>query len=535
MRYRISILLISVITIIIVIAVIDKSAFTHDIDMLGVKVYSSGKIDKAISCRVENKEVYHYPIFYNGNNLPYDWQTNTLYIPQDINKDEFQGTLESEYGELFFSDEVSVDCSSKIYTDEFDGNLVKRQEKYDTSVSKQEYIACNTTFNLYLIWDNCFIKYNVIFTGTPVVSLTYDNYDAELMSWNGQMTLTDPYHKKNEYVSQQCEYHLRGDSTSHMDKKSYELNLAEKESLIGLRTDDDWALIALLGDNGFVHNKLAYDLWNDISKTNEIPYDNTVNSEFVEVFYDNTYAGLYLLCEKIDRKQCKLGDNDYLFRLDEMKAEVDTDPNYEKQYDYQIKWPKNYTEEDFEIINTFERIFFSKSGFDLEEALNTVNVENITDMNLYSMLICGVDNWDANCLYIAPKSDDYKISEVMWDMNETFGDDEWFEFREDYITSSDMMIPYVKKIYDADLKEMSSRMYKRWNKLRGMAIDKDELIKTIKDMELYLADSGAMSRETEKWNLYMKPEWRYENLYNFIEKRIDYLDDFWEKEYAKYN
>lgn len=534
MKYKVTILFTSIIAIIFVL-LFSTRTLSHDTEILGVKVYSGEKIEKAISGRVEKREVYHYPVLFNGNNLPYDWQTNTLYIPQNMEEDSFQGKLEAEYGELLFSDEIVRCYSKQPFTDEYTTGTEQIQGKYDSKISRNDYISENVQFSMYLVWDNCYIQYNVIFTGMPIISLTYDNYDPELMSWNGAMTLTDPYHKKNEFISGTCEYHLRGDSTSHLDKKSYEINLNEKQSLVGMRTDDDWALIALLGDNGFVHNKLAYDVWNDISDTNEIPYDNTVNSEFVEVFYDNTYAGLYLLCEKIDRKQCKLDDGDYLFRLDEMKSESETSPDYEKQYYYQIKWPKEYTEEDYSVINDFEQLFFSKEGIDYEKALNTVNIENITDINLYSMLICGVDNWDANCLYIAPKRDNYRICEVMWDMNETFGDDEWFNYRQEYETSPDMMIPYVKKIYDADKKYMSSIMYKRWKKLRSTVISEDSLTDKAKEMETYIAGSGAILRETNKWNQYMNLDWRYSNLYEFINNRINYLDKFWENEYTTYN
>lgn len=530
MKYRLSILFISVIFIITAF-LFYEGTFAQDTVLLGVKVSSREEISNRIEGKLLKTDVYHYPIYFNDNNLPYDWQTNTIYIPQDMNNDSFMGKLTTQYGELIFSDIVETDYSECFFTDEYTGEKNHRTDTYNDKIGKGEYIKNNALFNLFLVCDDYYVEYNVIFTGMPVISLTYNDYNPESMSWNGNMTLFDPYHKKNKYISSDCEYHLRGDSTSHADKKSYEINLSEKKSLVGMRTDDDWALIAMLGDNGFVHNKLAYELWNEISATNENPYDNTVNCEFVEVFYDNTYSGLYLLCEKIDRKQCKLTEGDYLYRLDELKSEENTLMGYEKQFDFRIKWPKDPSAEDYKIINDFEYLFYSKDGFDLEKAYEVLNLDNIIDMNLYSMLICGVDNWDANCFYIAPKSDNYRISEVMWDMNETFGDNEWFDYTVEYETSPDMMIPYVKKIYDADTKKMSSYMYTRWKELRRNVIDKEEIKDKIKVMEEYLYNSGAITRESDKWLCYLKPEWRYDNIYGFIDNRIEYLDYFFESEY----
>ena len=507
--------------------------------------------------KIEVTDVYHFPISYDGHLLPYDWQTNTLYIPQSIKNDAFTGELQSEYGTLIFADCVEITDYPKLYTDDFndivrmtmstdeDGNEEEVAEVDASELPEKTYrigevdkitsVSNNGLYKLYLIWDDSFAWYNVIFTGMPTISLTYDSYDSENMSWTGNMEMIDPYHKGKEYYEGSCTFHLRGDSTSHLNKKSYTLKLDEKERILGLREDDDWALVAELGDNGYVHNKLAYDLWNDISATNNTAVDETVDSEFVEVFYDNTYAGVYNLCERIDKKQCNLKQEDYLYRLDETMFEIDTDPSMIEQHIYQIKWPKEFTDADYYIINRFENTFYSKEDIDYENAKSLLNMDNVIDMNLYSMLICGVDNWGSNCYYIATKRDDYKISEVMWDMNESFGDNEWFNFTEEYITSEDMMIPYVERLYDANPKEMSEALYNRWKELRKDVIKKKKLNDRVDDMKSYLYDSGALTRESSKWARYLKLDWRYENLNRFIDERIDFLDNYYEAEYNKYH
>ena len=74
-------------------------------------------------------------------------------------------------------------------------------------------------------------------------------------------------------------------------------------------------------------------------------------------------------------------------------------------------------------------------------------------------------------------------------------------------------------------------MYARWKELRRNVIDKEEIKDKIKDMEEYLYNSGAIMRESDKWLCYLKPEWRYDNIYGFIDNRIEYLDYFFESEY----
>ena len=44
-----------------------------------------------------------------------------------------------------------------------------------------------------------------------------------------------------------------------------------------------------------------------------------------------------------------------------------------------------------------------------------------------------------------------------------------------------------------------------------------------------------MKRERDKWQYYLKPEWRYDNIYGFIDNRIEYLDEYFESEYERVN
>ena len=489
-------------------------------EVLNVQVCQQSVINTMTVGKPVADGVYHFPLLFDGNMLPYDWQTNTLYIPQNMNETGFNGEITSDYGELYFSDNVTFP---------FSGILLNVSDM----PSKNECIRDNAVFELYLINEACYMKYNVVFTGLPAISLTYDNYNDDELSWTGTMELIDPYHKENSFVVSDCSYRVRGNSTLAYDKKSYNLTLADKKQLCGLRNDEDWALVAGIGDNGYIHNKLSYDLWNKISKTNKTRVDDTVNSEFVEVFYDYNYIGLYNLSEKVDKKTCNLKDGDYLYRLEEkMLEEV---PDMTERHVYSIKWPKNTTIEDYFVINNFEKAVYSIEGVDYNYAKSLLNMDNIVDTRIYSNLICAIDNWNKNAFFIAPKADNYRISEIMWDMNETFGDDDAYLFDGSFITSTDMDIPYIKRLYEADPQDMSRITYKRWKKLRGGIIKKKKIKNMAKDMYDTLCNSGAMNRECRKWPELIRPEWTIDNVYNFIDGRIDFLDDYFKEEYEKYN
>ena len=86
----------------------------------------------------------------------------------------------------------------------------------------------------------------------------------------------------------------RGNSTyAHYDKKSYQIKLDEKADLIGQNeTVRTWALLANYGDATLMHDKF----FKDLAAQMDMPY--VAGSEWVNVWYDGEYRGVYLLSEK---------------------------------------------------------------------------------------------------------------------------------------------------------------------------------------------------------------------------------------------
>ena len=77
-----------------------------------------------------------------------------------------------------------------------------------------------------------------------------------------------------------------------------------------MREDQSWILDAMWLDCSKMRNRVCFDLWNDF---NTLYYSNTepeaVNATHgypVEMILDGAYHGLYILSDRIDRKQLKL-------------------------------------------------------------------------------------------------------------------------------------------------------------------------------------------------------------------------------------
>ena len=87
----------------------------------------------------------------------------------------------------------------------------------------------------------------------------------------------------------------RGNSSWNYEKKPYNLYLYQPASLLEMDEASEWALIANANDDTNLRNQLVYDFADQIS-----PHPGwSPENEYVDLFLNGEYAGLYLLCEKV--------------------------------------------------------------------------------------------------------------------------------------------------------------------------------------------------------------------------------------------
>ena len=85
----------------------------------------------------------------------------------------------------------------------------------------------------------------------------------------------------------------RGNGTwLNYDKKPYKLVLEESLDLLGMGTAENWILLADAGDHSHLRNKIVFDFASKIG----LPF--SPESQWVDLYLNGEYAGLYLLCER---------------------------------------------------------------------------------------------------------------------------------------------------------------------------------------------------------------------------------------------
>lgn len=106
----------------------------------------------------------------------------------------------------------------------------------------------------------------------------------------------------------------RGNSSWWMPQKGYKLEFSKKQSLLGMPKDKDWALVANYADKSLMKNYLMYHL------SGKIGSYYAPRCEYVELFLNKEYLGVYLLTETIkkskDRVNLPKNENSYIVEVD---------------------------------------------------------------------------------------------------------------------------------------------------------------------------------------------------------------------------
>lgn len=454
--------------------------------------------------------------------VAYDASSNTYFIPQSLSEDHWEGFLTADKGKLYFADDKYLQ-------------------------DKRLAIAEGHVFRLYRVDKRGYSEYNVMFTGMPVISLVEESSsleDGEIVM-HGAAFVYDPYSDTANFQSEGCDFHVRGGTSYGYEKKSYKLEFTDKSlSLLGMRNDDDWILNALYDDAGLIHNKMSVQIWEEIAFTNHVANDEGFSSEYVELFLNGEYCGVYALTERIDQKELALGKRDILYKCRAYR--IPEEHNYSNEETdgmepiFLLKYPKNFDEDDWKPLKDWVNMFLKGDMDTYEDGASFLNMENAVDANLFCMLIGGTDNMRKNNFFIAEYQQDgrYQIKKVPWDMNASWGNP-WVDIEEcnytkydpEYYKNVSAWISDMNTLYYFDREKISALLYERWSELRKEGVISKEKIFGMLDQQFgYLYSSGAYKRNFERWPNGTE-YWSDEFIYEYAERRIDFLDDYYKTLY----
>ncbi len=498
---------------------IDKISAFFQKGYMSVEVLGENELESLLQGMEETGD--EAAIFFNNHDMAYDVWQKKRYVTQNIDNGVWDG---------FFS------CSR--------GKLYWKEDEYFTQYAAA--IAEGHTFTLYCIDQEAgdYSIYQIIFTGMPIIMIateTGNEIGDDVQRAN--MSLLNMKFAGKEWEKSDCEVAVRGQSSRGFPKQGYKLVLDRKISLLGMREDEDWILAALWDDDGLIHNKFSYDVWRDIASSNLVAKDDGTTMEYVELFCNDNYMGVYGLVERIDAKELTLEKNDILYKCSGFQMPDETlGEDFGLSESFEIKHPGDYDAESWLPLKEYLDIYFKDGAADYEEAIAAVNLENAIDFNIFIILTRAHDNSvRKNICYVAEYLHDgsggYQIIKVPWDCNATWGqrlykgDRNRKLYEPEWITDAYIWSLDTKNLYQCYPDQIQELTLKRWKELRKDILSEERLIAMLDEEFAYLHGSGAYDRNYVRWEEHGREHWKDEYIYEYVTGRLAFLDAYFEEPY----
>ena len=273
--------------------------------------------------------------------------------------------------------------------------------------------------------------------------------EAAVYTANGQVD----YQGTNDYIRG------RGNSSWYYDKKPYNLYLYQSASLLEMNEATEWVLIANASDNTNLRNKLIYDLANNTSPRPGWAPEN----EYVDLFLNGEYAGLYLLCEKKENAAYKLkGEkdeniticlNNYITKLDNPETALKLDDTiYAEIVAPSISSAAKYTRlEAFlhEVMNSLSS----------EDWTEYIDLDSFARKYLIEEIFTNTDGGEASQFYYWDQSANKLYAGPCWDYDLTLGDTTWVDWISPYCLKMQSTIWYKELWTHEEFAEYVQKLY----------------------------------------------------------------------------
>lgn len=430
---------------------------------------------------------------------------------------------------------VPLDQKGKKHTLklELDDGYKYKIKNHKTNVITVDY---EKTYSIIIYNKKNYKEIKLVLTNLPIINITTDSEITE-NDTNSIFKYINPSNL-DKTISYNSKMHIRGATSKNYDKKSYKINIYnssyDKEKQINISNfyyGSSFILDALYRDTSKIRNVLATKLWNDLSDDFT---DVDVYSEFVEVFINNEYKGLYLFTEPVNRRNLNLnssGSNNTSVVLKSSDFNLPSFSDYKNiiddtYYGYELKYPNN---EDLfniawnSILNKLSKYYINVKKSSYEQIDEIFNINNYIDLVLFNSLINNEDNHLIKNNYYYQKSLDEEIYIQPWDMEFSFGLS--YSQTEKY-NAEKTLYDFEEIVYNIkhSSKKINKLLSKKYLELRTTFLDSDYFDNIIDNYKDVLCN-GAAKRDSSIWYEY-DVDASIEEVRTWIHNRIEFYDNY---------
>lgn len=410
-----------------------------------------------------------------------------------------------------------------------------------------ELIEQNGTIWMMAYTDSEYAVYQLKVTTLPLMNL---DIKEEIADTNVPMHMTlfdNRYGASQRLVESDGMVHYRGGTTRSYPKKGMKLSLTQDSmggnlrgndlSLLGMRQDDDWVLYAGYNDQEKIRNVFSCNLWEKTCAQNNVyGIHNGVHYEYVELFIDGQYYGLYALGHLIDDLQMQVAE-----QSGECVYKNKSWSNEEQilQSEYPIV-------PGFLVVSQGEAKnmgllydFFTKmndSETDTEWYYQSMDLNNAIDFTLFMVLVQGSDNVNGvstKNMYLTAKENEeggYRFLYTPWDLDATWGNSYNSAYVMNLWDNFEMRGGPLYHVLERGDAYAWDRYLGRYQELRRDAWSEEALVAMLKEYEQQIFDSGAFLRDMERWpdGVYGEPEQKLSVFIGYVRERLRSSDAYYE-------
>ena len=327
---------------------------------------------------------------------------------------------------------------------------------------------------------------------------------------------------------------IRGKYNAKLPKTGYRIELSEEKSLLGMRKDDDWLLLAMYSDLNHMQIKLSMDLYRTLESSN--PSAILPDSEYVCLYINGEFQGLFLLTEKNDRR---------LFGLDDAKNNINSSLIFQSSYFHKNfinylneEWEQDWPNEDDDIFIMdkimLDLVSFVRDSPDIEffnpssGVYDIFDKQNLIDFYLFNFFILHDDFWDHN-YFIVRNSAPSKFFLVPWDFDRCFG--LWLRRSSSYDENHEDFLRQNNELFNRLLNDEEFRvgLKNRWRYLREQLWTDERILDRVSDM--YEKIKLILEIDANMWYPWLfEQDWdqkvdeAVDHLYDWIPKRLAFCD-----------
>ncbi|MFC5409334.1 CotH kinase family protein [Larkinella bovis] len=389
--------------------------------------------------------------------------------------------------------------------------------------------------------------YTLYFTNFPLVKITTAGQQA-ISTTNARTKGTITLANGNDPLfSTPMGIRIRGNISRGFPKKQYNVQLWKdpngdeelETSLLGLREDSKILLFAMYNEPLRLQNATSQALWLNMHKlyyqASEPDANSAIRMKYCDVFVNNSYAGIYMLGEDMDRKQLKLkktGDNGALrgelYKTSDGFGNANqflsvppppTDPNVEEWSGFEMDYPDPYWDNLYSLLAYAVKAPANEFSSKLPEKFR---VDNLIDYYILLNLLAADDHWGNN-QFIARYKENEPYFLIPWDMDATFG------YNPIGIRSEEARLIKGNGLFDRllalDPDGFKQKMRKRWFALRQNELALSTLKNALAANYNLLTAEGGYAREAMKWPGTLNPG-DFPAVNTWLENRVNFLDEY---------